>query len=323
VSDVENRFSGQDGGVCTVTAALTSEEVESTLQTELVALRLNPWRSLAYDAAEVTVTVGSSAPRLLTAAKQTFGLLRPSSYSIACSSEVAAIGDASFVFDAQLGAGFLAGHPLLEFGSDGSIAVSPASSMTALFDSQDFVLETAAARKEISLACRVYGHFTDRRASPVSTALRIRVKDNFCFVQQLFLGRATLEQKQGSLTECRLLCRNTAACSHYSFAEGLCRFYARDTPVDDGDDNATGHEVAAWAKIPDCSDDTTCVDVPPGASLKAYLAGRYCPIGLDASRGMVYKKQADLHEETLYLVRHAEAAGGGEDGAPRWTIRSA
>ena len=70
--------------------------------------------------------------------------------------------------------------------------------------------------------------------------------------------------------------------------------------------------MTAWAKITDCSDDMTCLDVVTPEVF--YLQGRYCPVGQDVLRGTVYLRNGDTPHETLYLVKNIVSVDGPTTG---------
>lgn len=69
---------------------------------------------------------------------------------------------------------------MLEVAEDGSVSISIAREMSAVFDS---MASTGANRKEVTLNCGVWGSFPDDSLTPIKADLQIKIYDDICWLK--------------------------------------------------------------------------------------------------------------------------------------------
>ncbi|CAJ1369095.1 unnamed protein product [Effrenium voratum] len=288
VSVVEEKFFGQDGGVCTVSAWAQGEKYQASF----MALKPRPWPNLQYDLSSVSVSLGQELLPLKPKTPAAQGLMKPFAFHVACDVSGAA---KAFTFDRLLGVGFLDGHSVLELDKDGQLTIAPASTLVSLFDQ----LLQDAQRKHMTLQCRVVGLFPDQELPPVETSLSIHIQDSVCWVSETVQGVA-VPDADGAADEskCRMSCRLDDTCANYKYESNSCLRY---------DVRQDGVEATVTAKITNCTNEGTCMRVQHSLW---YLSGKYCPIGRDAVKGgIMYIREHETAEDMVYLYQSREGDG--------------
>ncbi|CAJ1443682.1 unnamed protein product [Effrenium voratum] len=288
VSVVEEKFFGQDGGVCTVSAWAQGEKYQASF----MALKPRPWPNLQYDLSSVSVSLGQELLPLKPKTPAAQGLMKPFAFHVACDVSGAA---KAFTFDRLLGVGFLDGHSVLELDKDGQLTIAPASTLVSLFDQ----LLQDAQRKHMTLQCRVVGLFPDQELPPVETSLSIHIQDSVCWVSETVQGVA-VPDADGAADEskCRMSCRLDDTCANYKYESNSCLRY---------DVRQDGVQATVTAKITNCTNEGTCMRVQHSLW---YLSGKYCPIGRDAVKGgIMYIREHETAEDMVYLYQSREGDG--------------
>ncbi|CAE7330074.1 unnamed protein product [Symbiodinium sp. CCMP2592] len=176
ISVADDKFYGQDGAVCAVTAWQAKKQHKASF----VSIRPRPWSAFEYDLAAVAVSIGEELHPLLPKSHTEQGLMKPWTYNMACDVS-GADAQVKFSFDRVLSMGLLAGHPILDIGPEGEITVAPSPS---LGPAQQPSYRTISLQQAVTLDCRVFGIFPDPALPPVETSLSIEVQDTVCWVPQ-------------------------------------------------------------------------------------------------------------------------------------------
>ncbi|CAE8710998.1 unnamed protein product, partial [Polarella glacialis] len=306
----QSTYTNINGALCFVTGwqkESSSSLAASQRKASFVALKPQMWTSLAYEVASVDVALGEELQPLKfqTPAGAGQGSVKPTAFTVACkvSGHTGSVDSLPFVFDGLLNTGFIAGHQVLQVNPlDGQVIVAPDESLAAVFDG---VSAVGQARKALELSCGIWGSFAGfgSEVEPLRAELSVTIRDNFCWVSQTFQGQETADAAASSESQCRMNCRFSKSCSHWAWStkKKACTRYRVQ---------AVGDSFTAWAKITDCTDLSTCLQVTHPTWL---LSGTYCPLGHDLRHaGVVYNKSSGgTPEDTVYLSK----SEGSEDPA--------
>ncbi|CAK8997764.1 unnamed protein product [Durusdinium trenchii] len=298
VSVVEEKFYGQDGGICTVSAWRQGK----MHQTAFVALKPRPWPLLQYELDSVAVSLGQELLPMKPKVPSGMGLMKPFTFSVACT-VTGGLPSTSFTYDRLLHMGFVDGHSVLELDLDGELLIAPSDTLAEVFDQAT----QTALRKSLALQCRVVGLFPDPTLAPVETTLQVHIQDSICWVPQSLKGIGIVDPNAGSEQQCRTRCRLSALCANYRWESSTCFRY---------DGRSDGSPVMVNAKVTNCTDEGTCMQVQHP---KWYLSGRYCPMGRDAQRGgTMYRREQVTPEDAVYLYKN-RAGDGCSSG--QWVLQ--
>eukprot|EP00435_Cladocopium_sp_Y103_P059835 s1089_g21.t1 len=161
LSVADDKFFGQDGAVCTVTAWKQGKQHK----TSFASIRPRPWPNLQYSySGHVKVSLGEEVLPLTLKIPTDQGLMKPWTYRMACSVS-GALSSTKFTFDPVLSMGFLDGYEILEIGEDGQVIVALESALSAVFDALDV---SDSHRKVITCSCRIFGIFPDPMIAPAA-----------------------------------------------------------------------------------------------------------------------------------------------------------
>ncbi|OLP80195.1 hypothetical protein AK812_SmicGene39424 [Symbiodinium microadriaticum] len=294
VSVADDKFFGQDGAVCIVTA----------------------WQEhKKYDLEAVAVSLGEELHPLSPKPHKEQGLMKPWTFAMACDISGA---DASTKFSYDR---LIAGHPILDISSDGAITVAPASTLSEVFDALSLM---ESQRKALTLSCRVFGIFPDPDLAPVEATLGIVVQDTVCWVPQHIkihgrvpvFERLEVEEKLSPLNankaKCRSQCRADETCANYQFDSQCVRYDVR----------SDGNPVTVVAKVTNCTNEGMKV-----THSDWYLAGTYCPLGRDAVLGgIVYLREhvtpqaVDADSSITKCLRYLREGSAGGCGTGEWAL---
>ncbi|CAE7204499.1 unnamed protein product [Symbiodinium sp. KB8] len=296
VSVADDKFFGQDGAVCMVTAWQAHKKHKTTF----VAIRPRPWPKLEYDLEAVAVSLGEELHPLSPKPHKEQGLMKPWTFAMACDIS-GADGSTKFSYDRILNMGLIAGHPILDISSDGAITVAPAHTLSEVFDALSLA---DSRRKALTLSCRVFGIFPDPDLAPVEATLSIVVQDTVCWVPQHIKGTGMPDPSADTEAKCRSQCRADETCANYQFDSQCVRYDVR----------SDGNPVTVVAKVTNCTNEGTCMKVTHS---DWFLAGTYCPLGRDAVLGgIVYLREHVTPQDMVYL--REGSTGGCADG--EWAL---
>ncbi|CAE7196704.1 unnamed protein product [Symbiodinium sp. CCMP2592] len=312
------QYEGPDSSNMKITVPATAffhdsdEEAFTEQKARVVALSPQPWTSLAYQTHSVSVTLGEQIPLIKVRVPPGEYLLRPSSFKVA-----ATVNPSShkFSFDELLGAGLLEGYSLLEVTADGSISIAPDPGLVAVFDTMS---NSDSVRQRILLNLAIWGDFPSVMGlEPLKAEIQVELLDNICWVQTSFTEDSysvVPGTPSNNEAECRSQCRQDESCPSFVHVSGRCRRYWQRA-------TQSGAVRTVYAKVTDCTVDTTCMEVEHP---DWYKGGRYCPVATDLFRNSVlYRKDGLTSEETIYLATFSSSLDGAQNGCEDgdWILR--
>jgi hypothetical protein len=288
---------GLVGARCTVSATVDGASVSATVA--VVSPQI--WNDFRYDTMTVYATVGESSAPLKVIGNDK-ALLAPQRFSAYCDSDV---GD--FTFDTTTGVANLNGHEVFNLDlASGTLHVMPSKSLEITIDD---LVGDGNTRKNITLACKVFGHYVENPLLPSRVAssrlLTIQLRDNTCWDQRTANFAGTAPQATGmSLAGCWKACRKELSCTDFYLEGDECIFMTgtclkSSCPV---------MSQTVYTKIPGCGERTSCMLIIH-VSL-GYVSGTYCPAG-ETTAGPVYLKRGDTVAETLYLAPYDPVRDAG------------
>ncbi|CAE8674203.1 unnamed protein product [Polarella glacialis] len=337
----QSSYTDVDGALCFVTGWQKggSSSTASKRKARLVALKPQLWTTLKYEAAAVEVVLGEELQplKLQTPAKGAGqGSLKPTAFTLACDvSGHAGVDSLPFVFDGLLKTGFIGGHQVLQVSADGQITIAPEESLAAVFDG---ITAAGEARKALELSCGVWGSFPGTSGvAPLRAELAVTIRDDFCWISQSFKGEGEVDVAAASESECRMRCRMSKSCSHwawnlhlepqtetgsrrrFSFTRRRRTSYIKSWACTRYRVQTKGNSFTAWAKITDCTDLSTCLQLTHPTWL---LSGTYCPLGRDLRhKRVVYRKSGGAPEDTVYLSVSEGSEGPTGCGKGHWILQ--
>ncbi len=263
VTDVDDVWLNQPGGVCTISAKQRdASDAEAkgkpkVRTTSVVLLQPRPWTELEYSTYTATATVGEMSPVLTIqppSDKSGPGWMAPTKFTTDCYATPTSVGsggteqDLTFTYDQLTNTGAVAGFPVFELSEDGSLSAMPADGLLSLFNKD----ESTNVRKSITLTCDIFGLYPDPTMSAVKSKQQVKLTltDDICWIRQnLAVAQWGSPIPSMDAAKCRAACRHSPMCALYSLdASNHCKFFYRKF------DQASGKQDV-WAKVTDCTND--------------------------------------------------------------------
>jgi hypothetical protein len=304
------------GGVCYIWCS------GQTAQSLTVGvLRPQLWPGFDFQpTANVKVAIGEKFSGL-TATAFSDNLLKPSSFSVACSPNYDTL---IFDFDVFTGVATINGINAFVLSNEGVVTVAPDEGLSSLID--DLGATTAQKVDSLQLDCTVYGHYdwikvlgNGVNEPEISRALTITLADNNCWVSENVAVKVS--PSSPAVTDpvgCRKLCRTSPTCTHYAMQHGACQIATGVCRQSQG-----CAEVSVITKVPGCGPDSTCFDL--SNSISKHLNGKFCPTGQGSliSDHPVYVKKGTTFQDQLYMTAYDSNRDGSLTGNPEFVLKAA